>query len=120
MRSRAHIAALASVATLLASVAAYAVAGGLAEPPRAQTAAPQAPAEPLGRTPARESEAGGGSESATSAEVPPPDPSSPLHTDIPGCVCHSDDPAIVAEHAQYRMNQCFACHSDGMPEMGAE
>lgn len=43
-------------------------------------------------------------------EVPPPDPNSPLHTDIPGCTCHSKDPKIVEEHASYRMNQCFGCH----------
>ena len=53
-----------------------------------------------------------------SGEVPPPDPSSPLAIEIPGCVCHSDDPKIVEEHANYRMNQCFGCHADGMPEMG--
>lgn len=29
---------------------------------------------------------------------------------IPGCVCHSDDPAIVSEHVGYRMYQCFGCH----------
>ena len=57
---------------------------------------------------------------ATAAELqaPPPDPSSPLAIELPGCVCHSDDPAVVAEHAQYRMNQCFGCHADGMPQMG--
>ena len=51
-------------------------------------------------------------------EVPPPDPSSPLAIEIPGCVCHSDDPKVVEEHAGYRMNQCFGCHADGMPQMG--
>ncbi len=52
------------------------------------------------------------------AEVPPPDPNSPLAIQIPGCVCHSDDPKVVAEHEQYRMNQCFGCHKDGGPKMG--
>ena len=52
------------------------------------------------------------------AEVPPPDPESPLMVEIPGCVCHSDDPALVEQHAEYRMNQCFGCHAGGMPEMG--
>ncbi|MDY0340215.1 MAG: hypothetical protein RBS17_03270 [Coriobacteriia bacterium] len=44
--------------------------------------------------------------------------SDPLAVQIPGCVCHSDDPAVVEEHASYRMSDCFDCHSDGMPEMG--
>lgn len=51
-------------------------------------------------------------------EVPPPDPSSPLAIEIPGCTCHSDDPEIVAEHEQYRMNQCAGCHVGGMPMDG--
>ncbi len=54
----------------------------------------------------------------TTGEVPPPDPDSPLAVEIPGCICHSDDPEVVEEHANYRMNQCFGCHADGMPEMG--
>lgn len=58
-----------------------------------------------------------GSVVATGAAVPEPDPSTPLAIEIPGCVCHSDDPQLVEEHAQYRMNQCFGCHADGMPEM---
>lgn len=48
-------------------------------------------------------------------KVPPPDPNSPYAKDIPGCVCHSDDPKLVQEHAEYRMNQCFGCHSEGVP-----
>lgn len=55
---------------------------------------------------------------AADAEAPLPDPNSPLAIQIPGCVCHSDDPKVVAEHEQYRMNQCFGCHKDGMPAMG--
>jgi len=51
-------------------------------------------------------------------EVPPPDPSSPLAIEIPGCKCHSDDPEIVAEHEQYRMNQCAGCHMGGTPMGG--
>jgi hypothetical protein len=54
---------------------------------------------------------------SATAEVPPPDPNSPLMVEIPGCVCHSDDSALVEEHAGYRMNQCFGCHTGGMPEM---
>lgn len=59
-----------------------------------------------------------GESQVTTGEVPPPDPGSPLAIEIPGCVCHSDDPVIVQEHASYRMNQCFGCHAGGMPEMG--
>lgn len=29
---------------------------------------------------------------------------------IPGCVCHSDDPVAVVEHAEYRIRDCGACH----------
>lgn len=29
---------------------------------------------------------------------------------IPGCVCHSDDPVAVVEHAEYRLRDCGACH----------
>lgn len=48
----------------------------------------------------------------------PADPSDPLAIEIPGCVCHSDDPDLVAEHATYRMSECFGCHQDGTPAMG--
>ena len=41
-----------------------------------------------------------------------------LAIEVPGCVCHSDDPQLVAEHATYRMSQCFDCHGDGPPSMG--
>jgi hypothetical protein len=47
-------------------------------------------------------------------DVPAPDPASPLAIQIPGCVCHSDDPDIIAEHETYRMNQCVGCHVGGM------
>ncbi len=43
--------------------------------------------------------------------------SDPLAVEVPGCVCHSDDPQVVEAHATYRMSQCFDCHRDGMPEM---
>lgn len=74
---------------------------------------PQAPSSP-----AAQAAPVGGSQVATDAAVPEPDPGSPLAIEIPGCTCHSDDPALVAEHAQYRMNQCFGCHAEGMPQMG--
>jgi len=30
---------------------------------------------------------------------------------IPGCQCHSKDPALTAQHTRRRMNECGACHS---------
>ena len=44
-------------------------------------------------------------------EVPAPDPQSPFAFQIPGCTCHSDDPVVVEEHANYRLNQCRGCHA---------
>ena len=52
------------------------------------------------------------------ADAGPAPVSDPLAVQIPGCVCHSDDPAVVAEHASYRMSECFGCHGGGMPAMG--
>ena len=49
------------------------------------------------------------------AVAPPADPSAPLAIQIPGCVCHSDDPKLVKQHAAYRMNQCAGCHVGGVP-----
>lgn len=54
----------------------------------------------------------------TAASAVPTGGSDPLMVEIPGCVCHSDDPTVVEEHAAYRMSECFDCHRDGMPEMG--
>ncbi|MHB1016555.1 MAG: hypothetical protein ACYC2X_01505 [Coriobacteriia bacterium] len=51
-------------------------------------------------------------------EIPSAQDSDPLAVQIPGCVCHSDDPVVVGEHASYRMSECFDCHQGGMPEMG--
>lgn len=61
---------------------------------------------------------GGGDPSAIGKEAPPADPTSPLAIQIPGCVCHSDDPKLVEEHAEYRMNQCYGCHA-GAPGGGS-
>ncbi|MDZ4168444.1 MAG: hypothetical protein U1E26_02145 [Coriobacteriia bacterium] len=58
---------------------------------------------------------GGGDPSARGKKAPPADPSAPLALEIPGCVCHSDDPKLVEEHAGYRMNQCAGCHVGGTP-----
>jgi hypothetical protein len=30
---------------------------------------------------------------------------------IPGCVCHTDDPALQMQHAGRRMSECAGCHS---------
>lgn len=54
-------------------------------------------------------------EAPSSQQAPEPDPSSPLAIQIPGCVCHSDDPVLVKEHESYRMNQCAGCHAGGVP-----
>lgn len=53
-----------------------------------------------------------------SSETAEAEDSSPLAIQIPGCVCHSDDPQLVEEHATYRMSECFGCHADGTPAMG--
>ncbi|MBU4555839.1 MAG: hypothetical protein KJ747_03080 [Actinobacteria bacterium] len=75
---------------------------------------PQAPSP---GSAARTEVAAGQIATEVTGSVPAPDPSSPLAIQIPGCVCHSDDPKLVEEHASYRMNQCFGCHAGGMPEM---
>jgi len=95
---------------------------------------PQAPPSPAYVSPSSPASAGGGAASpgapaagspdersadggapfdgeVVEGEVPEPDPQSPFAFQIPGCKCHSDDPAVVEEHAQYRLNQCRGCHS---------
>ncbi len=47
------------------------------------------------------------------AKAPEADPKSPLAIEIPGCVCHSDDPDEVERHSTFRMNQCAGCHTGG-------
>lgn len=47
--------------------------------------------------------------------VPEPDENTPLAIQIPGCTCHSDDPKLVEQHAEYRMNQCAGCHGGQTP-----
>jgi enamine deaminase RidA (YjgF/YER057c/UK114 family) len=29
---------------------------------------------------------------------------------VPGCVCHSDDPVLQAQHARRRLRECSSCH----------
>ncbi|MDP2401326.1 MAG: hypothetical protein Q8M66_05045 [Actinomycetota bacterium] len=100
MKQRALVISLSVLAILLAGAAVVFAFGTPQAPPPAEV-------PKVGATP-----------TATGTEIPAPDPKSPLAIQIPGCVCHSDDPALVEEHASYRMNQCFGCHSGGMPEMG--
>jgi hypothetical protein len=53
---------------------------------------------------------------ASAAEAPmSAAPRAPLAIEIPGCVCHSDDPQVVSEHAAYRMNECAGCHAGETP-----
>ncbi len=75
---------------------------------------PQAPADAA--TSVSSQVADGDAGDTTSGAAAPDD--SPLAIQIPGCVCHSDDPQLVEEHATYRMNECFGCHADGTPAMG--
>ena len=86
---------------VLATAAGVAFAGaGAFAPARAE-----APVEAISTQP-----------SAPATEVAPSAfPNSPLHTSIPGCVCHSDNPKLVEEHAQYRMSECFGCHNGDVP-----
>jgi hypothetical protein len=94
---------------------------------------PQAPSSPAVVSPPVPAEAGTGAASQTGTgvpdstgdadggapfggeivegEVPAPDPQSPFAFQIPGCKCHSNDPAVVEEHANYRLNQCRGCHA---------
>ena len=30
---------------------------------------------------------------------------------IPGCICHSNDPALQMQHSPYRISECGSCHS---------
>jgi hypothetical protein len=86
--------------------------------PQAQTVAPPtetAPAVAQGGVAPEDGATGDSDVSVTSTVAPPPDPNTPLAIEIPGCVCHSDDPAVVEEHSQYRMNQCMGCHAGQVP-----
>ena len=82
---------------------------------------PETPASPPAGDAADEGSQGGGKPpmggEVVEGEVPPPDPNTPLAIEIPGCTCHSDDPQIVEEHAEYRMNECAGCLVGG-PESG--
>ena len=84
--------------------------------PQAATVASPTGTPPAVAQDAAAGEPGGGPDVSVSSTVAlPPDPSTPLAIEIPGCVCHSDDPRIVEEHSQYRMNQCMGCHAGQIP-----
>lgn len=104
---RALVIVLASAAVLLALVGFLYVFG-------TPQSAPPAEASPVavGAVPAEKAKTG--ATVSANAEVPPADPGSPLAIEIPGCVCHSDDPALVESHSRYRMNQCAGCHVAGI------
>ncbi len=36
---------------------------------------------------------------------------------IPGCQCHSKDPALTAQHTRRRMSECNKCHDTSPPHM---
>jgi hypothetical protein len=72
---------------------------------------PMAPQTPL-------SPATSGGTVSDPAPATPGGSAGPLAIEIPGCVCHSDDPTVVAEHATYRVSQCFDCHGEESPAMG--
>jgi hypothetical protein len=82
----------------------------------ASTGAPKggAAAERSGGSPAGSKAGYAGEVIDPDAEPPAADISTPLAIEIPGCVCHSDDPAIVKRHSAYRMNQCAGCHVGGV------
>lgn len=113
MRQTALVSGLAVAVLLTAAFAALYVFGT----PSSGAGEPAYEASPIG-TPAKPPGAGDdGSRAAEvepGTEVPPADPSSPLAIQIPGCVCHSDDPKLVEEHSHYRMNQCAGCHIGGV------
>lgn len=115
MKHRVLIGVLVTVAVLLLGVIVM-YAFGAPQGANPEVAGTQAPAVQT-ETPGVASPVQPGA-SVTTTEVPAPDPNSPLMIEIPGCVCHSDDPKLVEEHQGYRMNQCFGCHTGGMPEMG--
>ena len=100
----------ATVAVLMALVAAM-FAFGIPTAPQA----PPSVATPGGAVPAS---LGVSTPPGALGEPDADDAASPLAIQIPGCVCHSDDPQVVADHATYRMSQCFDCHRGGTPEMG--
>ncbi len=121
-RKRTALIVTLSVVAAMLLLTALAFAFGVPQSPPAPTPA-AVPAAGGQVSPARDVVAGAdvASPALTGEEgtpaVPAPDPNSPLAIQIPGCRCHSDDPEVVERHATYRMNQCFGCHTGGMPEM---
>ncbi len=100
---RAGIVVLVAVGLML-GVAAFAFAFGTPQAPMSPAGSALVAPEPAPDTPI-----------AASA---PAEESAPFAVQIPGCTCHSDDPAVVEEHSQYRINECRSCHAGGSPKMG--
>jgi len=110
---------------LAAAVAGLALAFGTPQaPPSPAVVSPPASADaetgvapPTGGAPDGTGDGGGEGDAPpfggeiVEGEVPEPDPQSPFAFQIPGCTCHSDDPVVVEEHADYRLNQCRGCHA---------
>ena len=87
---------------LVLGVAAFAFAFGTPQAPPTPAAAP---ASAPGNAPA--------------SQPVPAEESAPFAVQIPGCTCHSDDPAVVEEHSRYRISECRSCHNGDTPKMGA-
>ena len=116
---------LGAAVVLVAAVAGLAFAFGTPQAPVSPATAPSSPAQagagaasaPTAAAPVMPQAEGAGDGGApfggeiVEGEVPAPDPQSPFAFQIPGCTCHSDDPAVVEEHANYRLNQCRGCHA---------
>jgi len=115
-RQRVLVGVLATTALVLAVVAVLFVYGTPQSSPSASGASALSEGEATSITGGAGAtyEAG---EVAADAKAPPADPNSPLAIEIPGCVCHSDDPELVESHSEYRMNQCAGCHLGGV-QMG--
>ena len=119
--SRTTLTLSAIVVALLVGVGGVLYAFGTPSAPAPRVASPAAGLPEQGAQDSRAvtsqqaEEPGVGTATQPVAEVPAPDPDSPLAIQIPGCVCHSDDPKLVEEHANYRMNQCAGCHAGVVP-----
>ena len=102
---------LVGVAVLLAVLGVLYIFG---TPQSAPLSAPSAEASPAMGAATSAAKPDTGAEVKAGGQAPPADPNSPLALEIPGCVCHSEDPALVQSHSRYRMNQCAGCHVAGI------
>ena len=107
---RAGIVALLAVGLVL-GVAVFAFAFGT----------PQAPVSPAGSALVAQASAPNlPSPAPAPVAVEPAEEQAPFAVQIPGCRCHSDDPAVVEEHSHYRINECRSCHAGDSPKMGGQ